>query len=212
MSIDLEVWSVRPASAASLLSSAEWRADDHCWSIEERRGQVQVWKSDRVQLEDIQEDIARILPGIEFLTRITVSGNASKALLDRASSVAKQLAVSCHGVVFDPQTDVIVTPTGVKRFLSPKREATFAITSLSWWTLDTAVCEQAGIQRFVTLIERLLPEALRGAMAPGSHRSTPMLRQGATTLSTSSSRTSGIMPQPPPAAQIQFVSPNDTIL
>ncbi len=160
MSIDLEVWSVRPTSAASFLSSAEWRADAHCWSHEQHRGKVQIWKSDRVEFEDIPKEIAETLIGIEFLTRITVSGSASKILVARANSFAKQLAVACHGVIFNPQTDSIVTPSGVKRFLHPRREATFAISSLSWWTLSTALFDQTGIEQLVASIERLLPEAL----------------------------------------------------
>lgn len=128
--------------------------------MEQSRGLLEVWKSDKVGAEDVREDIASLLPGIEFLTRITISGDPPKAFFAKSWTLARKLAVECHGVLFDPQTGNLLTPTGVKRFLPTKREETFSITSLSWWSLDQAVCEPTGIERFVATIERLLPEGL----------------------------------------------------
>jgi hypothetical protein len=94
--------------------------------------------------EDIPDEIASLLPGIAFVARLSVVAGAPKTALARAKLVAKRVAGACHGVVFDPQADTVATPSGIKRFSAPKRDALHSITSLSWWTLNEAVCSPVG--------------------------------------------------------------------
>ena len=180
MSFDLEVWSVRPAGNGHFASSAGWRADAQCWSLERHKGVLQVWKSDIVRAEDIPDGIDGALAGIAFLTRITAAGELTKSFLAKAGKAGKDLARACHGVVFDPQTGNLSTPAGVKRFLPTLSEATFPITELSWWTLECEPFGPEGVRATVALLERLLPEALPrryGLWEPPQHIYTPTGRE-----------------------------------
>lgn len=162
MSYDLKVWSVHPADDACLPKPGEWQPTASGWFLGQGRGALEIWKSDKVWPEDIPDAIGTALPGIAFLTRLTASGELTKALLSRAGRAGKALASACHGVVLDPQEGSLLLPPSVRRFLpvQHRQELRFAITQLSWWTLDGAAFRPEGIARFVALLERLLPEAL----------------------------------------------------
>ncbi len=111
--------------------------------------------------EDTPLDVASTLPGIRYFTELNLqpfdaSNTAKKTLFKIASAVAK----ASHGLVYDPQTDELITPRGVKRFIPQARDERFSIIELGFWFLNGQIFTRDGIEGFLHLCETLLPEAL----------------------------------------------------
>jgi hypothetical protein len=160
MSYDLEVWSIRASNVGALCPAGEWQATDTCWTYAGRGWQIVIGRSDRVFPEDIPEGVAATLPGIEYVTHMSVEGSAPQSALARADRIAKKLAVASHGVIFDPQADTVATPAGVKRLQPIRHEESFSILEMSWWFLESPVHEPGGRDRLLSCLENTLPETL----------------------------------------------------
>ena len=172
MSYDLQIWSVRPLHHDAFRHPEMWRKQPAAWTLERKNWQIVVSSSDRVEPDDIPEDVGKMLPGIEWLTNINLEGKATEEALHLAQSSATDIARFSHGLVLDQQDGSIRLPSGVKRFLSPQRKETFDVVSMSWWLLDSPIGTREGREQFVTLLERMLPEALPkryGTYEPPQH-------------------------------------------
>ncbi len=108
MSYDLQVWTTAPFVDASTMPDSGWVEANGNWSKSGRGWLVNVSANQEVLPEDIPKDINGALPGIRFLTGLSLepihAPKSAKALLRRA---AKTIAKTAHGVVFDPQEDAI---------------------------------------------------------------------------------------------------------
>ena len=162
MSYDIELWSVRSSDLPGALpANAGWEEQAGQWVSSKGGWQVVVAQSDRVEPEDVPEEVMPLLPGIEYLTRLHLepvsAPRSAHALLAR---VARSLAKDAHGVVFDPQEGSVTTPPGVKRLPGGGRPDVFSVIELNWWFLDGPLLEEGGVSRLVGTLESLLPEAL----------------------------------------------------
>lgn len=160
MSYDLQIWSVRRfeptflggakgsnrAANQSTLSGAGW--------------QIVINASDRVLPEDVEDEISALVPGIGFLTELNLEGKKTTQAVKLLHSTANNIAKRAHGVVVDPQSDSVRTPAGVTRFIPPKKEKSFSVLNLSWWFLNDLMLGRSGRRSFLSLLEKLLPEAL----------------------------------------------------
>ena len=162
MSYDIQIWSVHAVSPSSVLSEADkWHQEGNSWVSATRNWQIVVSASAQVFPEDVPEELARMLPGIGYLTELNLEPiSAPKSARKLLRTVSRRLARGAHGVILDPQTDTLATPTGVKRYRQQPRDERFSILALSWWFTDGPLLTSAGLGEFIDLLERMLPEAM----------------------------------------------------
>jgi TonB family protein len=161
MSYDLQIWSVGSFDSASLPAPGQWQ--HHAETQWVRAGdtwQISVFRSDKVFPEDVPEEIAKLLPGIQYLTTIDLEGKRTNVAERLLRTTSNAIAKSLHGVVFDPQEDTIRTPAGVKRFSVPPRQESFSVLRMSWWFLESPLLSHDGLRSFLELLEKFLPEAM----------------------------------------------------
>ena len=174
MGYDLQIWSVRPFAPAFLKQSDKWRrSGDGYRSLPHAGWQIVINPSDKVLPEDVPAEVAALLPGIAYLTELNLEGDAPTKAMQLLRVTAKDIAKGAHGIVEDPQEDTITTPAGVKRFVPPKTEKKFSVIGLSWWFLTDVLGSSAGRDRFLSLLEKRLPEALPkryGLYEPPQHK------------------------------------------
>src|SRR5215469_7308248 len=116
MSYDIQVWSVGPLQRDAFRQPEMWKEQPSSWTIERKNWQIVVSSSDRVEPEDVPEEINKLLPGIEWLTNLNLEGRATKEAFRLAQSSASEIARFSHGIVLDQQDGSIRLPSGVKRF------------------------------------------------------------------------------------------------
>ncbi len=145
MFAELERWNHR--------KEAQWIYSGATW-------QIVIGESEKVLPEDIPSEIAKLLPGIRWLTCMNLEGKRTKASTHLLRSTAKSIAKAMHGVILDNQEDTTTTPSGVKRFVTPEKCETFSILRLSWWFLGGPLLDQTGRESFLAILESLLPEAM----------------------------------------------------
>ncbi len=173
MSYDLQIWSVLAIERASLKPSLEWTEASGAWFHRARDWQLVVNCSDEVIPQDIPGGITPLLPGIQYLTEINLEGKSSKSSRSIADGVAKEIARRTKGLVFDPQLDLVTTPAGVKRVVPFKRSEKISVLQFSWWFMDSPLETAEGRERFLSLLEQQLPEALPnryGLWEPPQHK------------------------------------------
>ncbi len=129
-------------------------------SFQTANWQIVVNPSDKILPEDIEDEIASLLPSIGFLTELNLEGKGTDEARRRLRSTAKEIAKSAHGVVVNPQDDTIETPAGVSRFSPPPKQKSFSIIRFSWWFLGDALLDRAKRELFLGMLERQLPEAM----------------------------------------------------
>jgi hypothetical protein len=174
VSYDIQIWSVHPIRLPETLPDGEkWQREGSAWVCPSGGWQIVVSSSVKVLFEDVPEDVVGLVPGISYLTELSLEPigapqGAHKLLL----SVAKRLGKVAHGVVLDPQADTVITPSGVKRYRPQGRGERFSILAFSWWFTEGPLLTDSGLQDFVGLLERMLPEAMPrryGLFEPPQH-------------------------------------------
>ena len=162
MSYDLQVWTTHaPQLPIGLPDAWRWQEESGVWIQSQSNWQVVVGPVHRIEPEDVPESVNAVIPGIAHMVELNlepaVAPQAARALLKR---VAKALAFAGHGVVVDPQTDTLTTPTGVRRYVAPPRSATVTALELSWFSVDARFASRDGLDRVVACFERSVHEAL----------------------------------------------------
>jgi len=169
MSYDLQVWSVRPFQQDAFRRPEIWQREPGAWTYARKNWQIVVSVSDRVVLEDIPNELSKLLPGIEWLTNLNLEGKATAEALHLVQSTATEIARFGHGAVVDQQDGSIRLPSGIKRLMSPRSKEMFDVLSLSWWFLDSPIESREGREHFLSLLESILPEACPSATDRMSH-------------------------------------------
>jgi hypothetical protein len=161
MSYDLQIWSVREFDPTALGKPELWQhpIESH-WIREGASWQISIFRSGKVLPEDVPTEIAQVLPGIQFLTDMSLEGRGTAEAEKLLEASANQLAKAVHGVIFDPQEDTIRSAAGIKRFALPSKQESFSVLRLSWWFLKSPLLSRDGLESFLSMIERLLPEAM----------------------------------------------------
>ena len=169
----MEIWSVRPFKREPLGQQKVRRhsaaADP---SLSGSGWQIVINTSDKILPEDVEAEVSALVPGIAWLTELNLEGKATNQAVKLLHSTAKEIARRAHGVIVDPQADSVSTPSGVTRFVPPKKEKTFSVLTLSWWFLTDVMLKAPGRRAFLALLERMLPEALPkryGSYEPPQH-------------------------------------------
>src|SRR6516164_538078 len=95
MSYDLQIWSVNPVRLPDYLpEKSGWNKSDGSYSPHSKDWTLIIGESDRVETEDIPDEIKHALSGIRFVTELNLSpidaATTALATLERiASSIAK---------------------------------------------------------------------------------------------------------------------------
>jgi hypothetical protein len=103
---------------------------------------------------------------------LNLEGKQTNAAFKLLESTAKAIAKGAHGAIVDPQSDRITTPAGVARFVPPKKAQAFSAVVMTWWFLNDVMHKADGRRALLSLLRRLLPEALPtryGEYAPPQH-------------------------------------------
>lgn len=175
MSYDIEIWSVQPLSLPDGISfGGRWTAHDDVSIHSGQNWQIIVHQSVAVDDQDIPELISRSLPGIANFTELSVEpSEAPEAARQLLLRNAKGLAKSSYGVVYDPQEDSVVLPSGVKKFVPPAREEKANTLLLSWWFEHEGPLLRHNFQEMLNLLKKYVPEALPrryGTFEPPEHK------------------------------------------
>ena len=162
MSYDLTIWTVNPFDGTPTLPDADgWTPANGGWSRTGKGWLVNVGSSQAVLPEDIPPNVNAALPGLRFLTELSLEPiDAPKAGLALLRKVAGAIARQARGVVFDPQEDTIEMSPGVKRFAAAPREQRTALLSFSWWFAHDTLTRREGIDRLLHTLETEVPETL----------------------------------------------------
>ena len=173
MSYDLQVWSVRATDLSDVLPEPEkWTTQAGSWVHERRAWQLNVARSVNVLPEDLPEEVARSLPGIAYLTELNLSPiDAAEVALKFLSRAGAAIAKATHGVIFDPQSDQVTLPSGIKRFAAAGASENASVVSLSWWFVEGPIV-RGEFDSLIDVLEAELPEGLPkryGSFEPPQH-------------------------------------------
>jgi hypothetical protein len=162
VSYDLQIWSVRPVQLPEDLPDPEaWTCQSDYWIREGRDWQILLSGSIKVEPEDVPQGVHNALPGIGFFVEMHVHlWNVVSRVQRICEKTATALAKAAHGIVFDPQTDTMRMPSGVKRLMPLERGESASLLSLSWWFERGRLAEDAEAEELVEVLEANLPEAL----------------------------------------------------
>ncbi|MCP4138500.1 MAG: hypothetical protein GY754_46510 [bacterium] len=175
MSYDLKLYTIdKPIPEYLNEEGNDWKEYDTSICYEKKNWQIVVSFPDKVLTEDIPGEVISALPGIEYQVEITLEPiSAPKAAYNQFNKISKQIAQNSHGVIFDPQNDEIILPSGIKRFVKPKKEERFNTILMSWWFSDTFLNSKADIETFVNILKNKIPEILPkryGFYEPPQHK------------------------------------------
>jgi hypothetical protein len=164
MSYDISIWCVEPFVEPSLLPDANsWVVRDGHWSVEGRGWILNLGPSDVVLPEDIPEEVAPVLPGIQHVVHLTLEPiHASETGFKILRKTAKAIAKAARGAVLDPQADSVELPPGTKRYVQAKRErqVRVPILEMSWWFEHASLLDRANLQCLLDTFGTYIPEAL----------------------------------------------------
>jgi hypothetical protein len=164
MSYDINIWSIKPIKFPdSLPSKDKWsiQKDHACFSKGE--WQIVVNASMEVENEDIPDGILPYLPGIEYLTEVSLEPIFSPPVAHTTLiRVINHIAKDIIGVIENVQEDTIKLTTGVKR-VAPERRSSgnrFSLIKMSWWFNESPVEKEQGFIDLYNYLKTNFPEAL----------------------------------------------------
>ena len=146
MSYDIEVFSTDEPSAPSAQEGRGW--------------QIAIDGPMRVEPEDIPDRVRTTIPGLRFLTRLHLQGEASAAAEKTLITSARELARAARGVIVDQQQGTIETPRGVQRLQIAKGAKSDSVLQLSWFVHDIGPLTKTLPAGIIDTFERTLPECL----------------------------------------------------
>jgi hypothetical protein len=161
MSLDITIWSRKPLLAAQEeLAKAGFAAKGAGYCLEGKTWLINA-ATHPVKDEDVPEGAASLLPGIGFVTHMTLEpATAPAAALARFMKIAATVAKKTGGVVEDRRDGGYTLPAGGKKYVPPKQGERFSVLALSWWFETGAPATREGMRGFLQLLEKRLPEAL----------------------------------------------------
>jgi len=162
MSYDIEVYTVTcPEFSGSPFDQVDDPSASETRRISGKDWQVVIHGPDRVEDEDLSDEVSRAVPGLQYLTMIHVEPtSAPKRAYSLASQAARSLARRACGVIVDQQTGTISASSGVKRFAGASRDTDTGTVALGWLFLDVEQFRREGFVQLLDLMEARLPELL----------------------------------------------------
>lgn len=105
MSYDLRIWSVNPIDSLGFFCQKNnWKVENNSALYSKKDWQIMVGSSEKVESEDITDEIPALLAGIGYVTEINLepiyASQTARAFLDK---VAKDVAKEIVGVIENQQ-------------------------------------------------------------------------------------------------------------
>jgi hypothetical protein len=126
-----------------------------------------------VEVDDLEEQVIASVLDPHWLTQISVPAAASNSDLKLAGQLAKHIAVTCDGSVYDPQLDKVVWPRqSRRRFVAPAKEERIRLVGLDWY-LPSVQSSRETAKVLLQTLRKTCPEALPtrfGTFEPLQHR------------------------------------------
>ena len=126
-----------------------------------------------VELDDLDEQVTAAVLDARWLTQISLPAAASGADLKLALQLAKSIAETCHGAVYDPQVDQVVWPRkSYRRFIAPKQQERIRLIGLDWY-LPMSRSSSDTAKLLLRVLRKTCPEAVPtrfGTFEPLQHR------------------------------------------
>lgn len=162
MSYDLRIWSSGQISEDSLLAKADYKLHNDFFLREGKGWQVIISRSYLVEPEDIPDSIMQALPGISFMTEISIEPiSAPEKIKNETLRLCNALAKEMKGIVEDPQVGTAKVPTGVKKVIDVNFKCkNRPLVSLIWFFDDVMFYQSKKIGQFIDLLEKYMPDAL----------------------------------------------------
>lgn len=175
-SYELSVWCVHPLETPPALSEPlAWTTTFPIWEISAAKWLIAVSPSTPVLPEDMPLEVEGVLPGIAHVVKLSVRpSDAPKAGLAALNKVAKAIAKCARGVIFDPQTEIVELPSGIKRYAPqpPAEKEPSVRLQMTWFFDHLKLAERASLDRFLNILATHMPEALPrryGVSEPPAH-------------------------------------------
>ena len=146
MSYDIEVFSVERPIVEPPPNGPDW--------------QIVVDGPARVEPEDIPGDGRTALPGLRFLTRLHLEGDASASARTTLITLGRAVARDARGVIVDQQTGTVETPRGVQRLTASAEPTGDPILQLSWFVHDVNPLITAAPGALLELFQHSVPELM----------------------------------------------------
>lgn len=164
MSYGINIWSTKPTKIPKNLPFVgKWKIIKQTAYFEGKDWQIIVANSTKLLEEDIPKKILSQLPNIKFLTEISLEPiGAPNSAYVKLTQIMKHIGRESNGIVEDIQSDKIYLPTGVSKYISTKsgKEERFSTLVFTWLFTESPLLEKDGVNKFVKLLEKYLPEAL----------------------------------------------------
>ena len=111
--------------------------------------------------EDIPDDLFKSLPGLQYLIECSIQPITSKEnVIKDIIRIIKGIAKNAIGTIYNPQTDEIITPSGLTRTIKYEKTEKFSVLELTWWFNSRNVLEKNNLINLLKIIEKYIPEAL----------------------------------------------------
>ena len=190
MSYDLNVWMCTNDGTLTTLTELGFSKEHGAFCRSSRNWQLSV-NIDPVDPEDVPDEVFPKLPGIRFLASVLLEPiGAPTSARNLARKTARALAEAGTGAVEDPQTGAVKLASSAKLLLDvsdaePEDERSPSLVSrilggvaksatdpriseltISWWVDHDRLCKRDGMERFLDVVARHLPEALPRRYGP----------------------------------------------
>jgi hypothetical protein len=123
-----------------------------------RRYSFTVTGPDRVEAEDVPEDVGALVLGSRYLYSIAVEGSAESEI-PHAVRFGRRLAQTLDGALVDQQSDQVWSRSESRTIQKPEKEERIATVHVDWYCLRADIDPNAA-RLFTATAERILPEAL----------------------------------------------------
>ena len=188
MSIDLDIVTSQRLELSHLNDFFYKRRPYHFEGGLTDQGTVEVWRQTRsgdnitaftmdgplqVELEDLEDEIIAAVLAPRWRVEISVPSGSSAADLKIAKDLARHIAQTCQGAVYDLEEGKVIWPKrSLRRFVTRREEQRIRLVTLEWFLpSDNASSETAGA--FLHLLRKICPDAYpvrMGTFEPLQHR------------------------------------------
>ncbi|HZM91546.1 MAG TPA: hypothetical protein VFF31_33805 [Blastocatellia bacterium] len=127
----------------------------------------------KVELDDLTDEIVAATLDPKWLVQISAPASATKTDLKAAKDMARFIAESCQGSVFDPQSGRVIWPRQkATRYIASSNDERIRLVGLDWF-LPVSLRPSTTATTMLQILRRTFPESLPtrfGTFEPLQHR------------------------------------------
>jgi len=130
------------------------------WAFPQKTWQLVIDESTEVDPEGVPAEIGPRIVGIQFLTRLSLQGHAPRVAVTFQRAVARALAKSCRGLVYDPQAEQVFGPSSQPRPALKVEGESIELLTMSWWFASAPLTTRQGLNELIRYFRRHIPSFL----------------------------------------------------